>query len=116
MPILSLPYISAPAVCNSRAIAKECPGNYVDSRRLPYGRRRNPGGADGQGYIVNAVQIGNDEKNSIALSPADTRLTNNREGEFAAKMLGVREVFILNHKSGELAFLTNEITAIRSSA
>ena len=63
-----------------------------------------------QGYIVNVVQIGNDEKNSIALSPADTRLTNNREGEFAAKMLGVREVFILNHKSGELGQVsTNEI-------
>ena len=46
-----------------------------------------------QGYIVNVVQIGNDEKNSIALSPADTRLANNREGEFAAKVLGVREVF-----------------------
>jgi LmbE family N-acetylglucosaminyl deacetylase len=63
-----------------------------------------------QGYTVNVVQIGNDEKNSVALSPADTRLANNREGAAAAKALGVREVYILNHKSGELGQVsTNEI-------
>src|SRR3954454_2732806 len=33
-----------------------------------------------QGYTVNVVQIGNDEKNSDGLNPADTRLANNREG------------------------------------
>src|SRR5688572_21348639 len=53
-----------------------------------------------QGYTVNVVQIGNDEKNSSGLSPADTRLANNREGENAAKALGIREVYLLNHKSG----------------
>jgi LmbE family N-acetylglucosaminyl deacetylase len=63
-----------------------------------------------QGYVVNVVQIGNDEKNSTELSPADTRLANNREGSNAAKVLGVREVFILNHKSGELGQVsTNEL-------
>lgn len=63
-----------------------------------------------QGYIVNVVQIGNDEKNSTGLNPAQSRLANNREGENAAKTLGVHEVFLLNHKSGELGQVsTNEI-------
>jgi LmbE family N-acetylglucosaminyl deacetylase len=64
----------------------------------------------GEGYTVNVVQIGNDEKNSVGLSPADTRLANNREGEQAARMLGIREVYLLNHKTGELGQVsTNEI-------
>lgn len=63
-----------------------------------------------EGYTVNVVQIGNDEKNSIGLNPADTRLANNREGEEAARMLGIREVYVLNHKSGELGQVSsNEI-------
>lgn len=63
-----------------------------------------------QGYTVNVVQIGNDEKNSIGLSPADTRLANNRESENAARVLGIREVFLLNHKTGELGQVSsNEI-------
>lgn len=63
-----------------------------------------------QGYTVNVVQIGNDEKDSRGLSPADTRLANNRESEEAARMLGIREVFLLNHKSGEFGQVsTNEI-------
>jgi hypothetical protein len=63
-----------------------------------------------QGYSVNVVQIGNDEKNSIGLIPADTRLANNRDGENAARVLGIREVFLLNHKSGELGQVSsNEI-------
>jgi LmbE family N-acetylglucosaminyl deacetylase len=67
-------------------------------------------GLIGQGYVVNVIQVGNDEKNSIGLSPADTRLANNREGQNAARALGIREVFILNHKSGELGQVSiNEI-------
>jgi LmbE family N-acetylglucosaminyl deacetylase len=63
-----------------------------------------------QGYTVNVIQIGNDEKNSIGLSPAETRLANNREGEQAARMLGIKEVYLLNHKSGELSQVSsNEI-------
>jgi LmbE family N-acetylglucosaminyl deacetylase len=63
-----------------------------------------------QGYAVNVVQIGNDEKNSIGLSPADTRLANNRDGENAARVLGIKEVFLLNHKSGEIGQVSsNEI-------
>lgn len=63
-----------------------------------------------QGYTVNVVQIGNDEKNSVGMTPADTRIANNREGANAARMLGVREVFVLHHKSGELGQVSiNEI-------
>jgi LmbE family N-acetylglucosaminyl deacetylase len=62
------------------------------------------------GYTVNVVQIGNDEKNSVGLSPAQTRLANNRETQNAARMLGIKEVVILNHKSGELSQVSsNEI-------
>ena len=63
-----------------------------------------------QGYSVKVVQVGNDEKNSVGLSPADTRLANNRDGQNAARVLGITEVFILNHKSGELGQVSsNEI-------
>ena len=63
-----------------------------------------------QGYTVNVIQIGNDEKDSIGLSPAETRLANNREAEQAARMLGIKEIFLLNHKSGELSQVSiNEI-------
>jgi LmbE family N-acetylglucosaminyl deacetylase len=62
------------------------------------------------GYVVNVVQIGNDEKNSAGLSPAQTRLANNKETQNAARVLGVKEVIILNHKSGELSQVSsNEI-------
>jgi LmbE family N-acetylglucosaminyl deacetylase len=56
-----------------------------------------------QGYAVYVVEFGNDEKNSVGLSPAETRLANNAEGERAARMLGIKEVLNLNHKSGELS-------------
>jgi hypothetical protein len=63
-----------------------------------------------EGYTIKVIQVGNDEKNSIGLSPAETRLANNREGEDAARMLGIREVYVLNHKSGELSQVSsNEI-------
>lgn len=63
-----------------------------------------------QGYSINVVQIGNDEKNSIGLSPAETRLANNRDGQNAARLLGITDVFILNHKTGELGQVSiNEI-------
>src|SRR5207253_1347813 len=63
-----------------------------------------------QGYAVYVVQIGNDEKNSVGSSPAQTRLANNQETQNAARVLGVKEVLILNHKSGELSQVSsNEI-------
>jgi len=62
------------------------------------------------GYAVNVVQIGNDEKNSVGLNPAQSRLANNQETQNAARVLGIKEVVILNHKSGELSQVSsNEI-------
>jgi len=55
-----------------------------------------------QGYSVHVVQFANDEKNSIGLSPAQTRLANNSDGQHAAKVLGVQDVLNLDQKSGEL--------------
>jgi LmbE family N-acetylglucosaminyl deacetylase len=63
-----------------------------------------------EGYVVNVVQIGNDEKNSVGLNPAQTRLANNKETQNAARILGIKEVVILDHKSGELSQVSsNEI-------
>lgn len=64
-----------------------------------------------RGYAIYVLQIANDEKNSSSgLSPAETRLANTREGEEAGRMIGVREVVNLNHKSGELSQVSsNEI-------
>lgn len=60
-----------------------------------------------QGSSVYVLQYANDEKNSIGLSPAATRLANNDEAEQAARMLGVKETVKLDHKSGEL----NQVSA-----
>jgi len=53
------------------------------------------------------VQAGNDEKNSVGLGPAETRLANNADGERAAKALGVKEIINLANKSGELSQLSS---------
>lgn len=60
-----------------------------------------------EGFRVFVIQAGNDEKNSVGLSPADTRLANNAETEEAARALGITEVFNLNNKSGELSQLSS---------
>ena len=60
-----------------------------------------------EGRPVWVVQFGNDEKDSIALGPAETRLANNEEAERAAKVLGVKEVLNLGHKSGELGYISS---------
>lgn len=63
-----------------------------------------------QGYTVYVIQTGNDEKDSVGLGPAETRLVNNEDAEKAARMLGVREILNINDKSGELAqSSTNEM-------
>ena len=56
-----------------------------------------------QGWRVDVVQFGNDEKVSPSLSPAQTRLANVREGKAAAKLLGVTDYIMMDLKSGELA-------------
>ena len=60
-----------------------------------------------EGRPVYVLQFGNDEKDSIQIGPAATRLANNEEGELAARLLGVKEVLNLGHKSGELAYISS---------
>jgi len=60
-----------------------------------------------EGYKVYVVQIGNDEKYSIGMGPAETRLANNEDAERAAKALGVTEIVNLNNKTGELSQLSS---------
>ena len=59
-----------------------------------------------EGRPVYVLQFGNDEKDSAGLGPAETRAANNIEAERAAKVLGVREVLNLGHKSGELGYIS----------
>ena len=60
-----------------------------------------------EGYQVYVIQAGNDEKNSVGLGPAETRLASNEDGAKAAKALGITEVVNLNNKSGELSQLSS---------
>jgi len=60
-----------------------------------------------EGRPVYVLQFGNDEKDSIQLGAAATRLANNEEGERAARLLGVKEVLNLGHKSGEMAYISS---------
>ena len=63
-----------------------------------------------EGYKVYVVQIGNDEKDSVDLGPAETRLVNVEDAEKAARMLGVTDMVNINDKSGELGVIsTNEM-------
>lgn len=63
--------------------------------------------ASTEGRAVYIAVFGNEEKESVKLGPAETRLANNREGERAAKLIGAREVINLGHKSGELGYLSS---------
>jgi len=54
------------------------------------------------GWRVDVAVFGNEEKMSLGLNPAQTRLANVQEGKAAAKLLGVRDVIYMDHKSGEL--------------
>ena len=58
------------------------------------------------GFKVYVVQIGNDEKDSVDLGPAETRLANVEEAEKAARMLGVTDIVNINDKSGELGVIS----------
>jgi LmbE family N-acetylglucosaminyl deacetylase len=61
----------------------------------------------GEGFKVYVIQAGNEEKYSIGLGPAETRLANNADGEKAAKALGVTEIINLNNKTGELSQISS---------
>lgn len=60
-----------------------------------------------EGFKVYVIQVGNDEKYSLNLGPAETRLANNADALRAAKVLGVTEVINLNNKTGELSQLSS---------
>lgn len=60
-----------------------------------------------EGRPVYVVVFGNEEKASVKLGPAETRLANNAEGERALQAIGAKEVINLGHKSGELAQLSS---------
>ncbi len=60
-----------------------------------------------QGRPVYVAVFGSEEKESQGQGPAETRLANNDEGERAARILGVKEVINLGHKSGEFAYISS---------
>ena len=60
-----------------------------------------------EGRPVYVLQFGNGEKDAAELGPAQARIANHGEAGEAAKILGVREVLTLGHKSGELAYLSS---------
>lgn len=65
-----------------------------------------------EGWRIDLVVMGNDEKFSTGASQAQTRLANVQEGKAAAKLLGVRDVIMMDHKSGELGYVST--TEMRS--
>jgi LmbE family N-acetylglucosaminyl deacetylase len=65
-----------------------------------------------EGWRVDVVQVGNDEKWSGGLTAAQTRLANVAEGKAAAKLLGITGVVMMDHKSGELGHVSS--TEIRA--
>ena len=70
-----------------------------------------------EGYTVTVAAFANNEKISVGLSPAETRLANDSDADHAAQVLGVHEIIRFNHKSGELSQVSsnqmrNEIIAL----
>jgi len=56
---------------------------------------------------VYAVVFGNDEKESVGLTPAQSREAGEKEARRAAEILGLKEVLYLGHKSGELGHVSS---------
>ena len=54
-----------------------------------------------EGYSVYVAQMGNDEKVTHGLTPAQARLANVEDGKAAARLLGVKATVFMGHKSGE---------------
>jgi LmbE family N-acetylglucosaminyl deacetylase len=59
------------------------------------------------GWRVTVVQFGNDEKYSSGSTPAHTRLANINEGKARTKLLGITDLVHMDHKSGELGYLSS---------
>ena len=60
-----------------------------------------------EGYEVTVAQFGNDEKESAGLSQPETRLANVQEAKASAEYLGVEDWVLLDHKSGELGYVSS---------
>lgn len=60
-----------------------------------------------EGWRIDIAQMGNEEKFSTGESQAQTRLANVQEGRAAAKLLGARDVIMMDHKSGELGYVSS---------
>src|SRR5688572_4226085 len=64
------------------------------------------------GWRVTVAQFGNDEKFSLGATQAQTRLANVTEGKAAAKLLGITDLVYMDHKSGEIGYVSS--TEMRS--
>lgn len=94
----------------AKLLAQEMPGPVLavaaNSRDYLYGAGGTLAKMIAEGRPVYVLLFGNEEKDSVGLGPARTRLANNEEGERAAKALGVKEVLNLGYKSGEFGQLS----------
>jgi LmbE family N-acetylglucosaminyl deacetylase len=59
------------------------------------------------GYDIHVAHFGNDEKESAGLSPAETRWANIHEGKAAAEYLGFVDAVYMEHKSGEIGYVSS---------
>jgi LmbE family N-acetylglucosaminyl deacetylase len=67
-----------------------------------------------EGWRIDVLQMGNEEKFSTGGNQAQTRLANVQEARAAAKLLGVRDLVMMDHKSGELGYVSS--TEMRNQA
>jgi LmbE family N-acetylglucosaminyl deacetylase len=59
------------------------------------------------GFEIHVAHFGNDEKESAGLSPAETRWANTQEGKAAAEYLGFRDAVYMEHKTGEIGYVSS---------
>ena len=57
-----------------------------------------------EGWRADLAVFGNDEKQSLGLNQPQTRMANVQEGKAAAKLLGIKDVVMMDHKSGEFGY------------
>jgi LmbE family N-acetylglucosaminyl deacetylase len=93
------------AILACSAAAQQAPAPVMviaaSSRDYLYGAGGTLAKMIAEGRPVYVLLFGNEEKDSVGLGPARTRLANNEDGERAARVLGVKEVLNLGYKSGE---------------
>ena len=100
-PLLALMVCAAAAPARNIVVISAAGGDYLKGAGGTLAR------FIAEGFRVYVIQAGNDEKYSIGMGPAETRLANNGDAERAAKTLGVTEIVNLNNKTGELSQLSS---------